>query len=86
MNDLENILPFLALGLLYVGTGPSFSLARTLFRVFTGARFVHTLVYAVYVVPQPGTILLNSKFRFHNYKIKIGYALFQLVPCPGVSE
>ena len=55
LNDLENILPFLVLGLLYVGTGPSFSWARILFRVFTAGRFVHTLVYAVYVVPQQGT-------------------------------
>ena len=56
LNDLENILPFLVLGLLFVGTNPSLSWARTLFRVFTTGRFLHTFVYAVFVIPQPGNV------------------------------
>jgi glutathione S-transferase len=80
LNDLENILPFLALGFLYVGTGPSLNWARTLFRVFTGARFVHTLVYAVYVVPQPGRLqhflyLISFEFSYKYETFVLARAL-----------
>lgn len=61
MNDLENILPFLVLGLIFVGTNPSLSWARTLFRVFTAGRFLHTFVYAIFVIPQPGSIFYQIK-------------------------
>ena len=57
MNDLENILPFLILAFIYVGINPSFSVAVLAFRVFTIARFLHTLVYAVFVIPQPARAL-----------------------------
>ena len=57
LNDLENILPFFVCGLLYVMTGPSAFLAINLFRAFAVARIVHTLVYAVVVVPQPSRAL-----------------------------
>lgn len=53
LNDLENILPYLTAGLFYVLTNPNPMLANTLFPLTTVARFVHTFVYAVYVVPQP---------------------------------
>ncbi|XP_020797755.1 microsomal glutathione S-transferase 1 isoform X2 [Drosophila serrata] len=56
-NDLENILPFFAIGLLYVLTNPSAWLAINLFRAVGIARIVHTLVYAVVVVPQPSRAL-----------------------------
>ncbi|KAM7347417.1 microsomal glutathione S-transferase-like isoform 2-T2 [Cochliomyia hominivorax] len=52
-NDMENILPFLAVGFFYVLTNPATFLAVNLFRIVAIARIVHTLVYAVYVVPQP---------------------------------
>ncbi|XP_031634013.1 microsomal glutathione S-transferase 1-like [Contarinia nasturtii] len=52
-NDMENILPFLSAGLFYVLTDPKPMLAIWLFRVTTMARFLHTFVYAIYVVPQP---------------------------------
>lgn len=45
-NDLENIPAFLACGLLFVVTGPSFLLANILMYGFVGARLVHTLAYA----------------------------------------
>jgi len=57
LNDLENILPFLILAFIYVGINPSFSVAVLAFRVFTIARFLHTLVYAVFVIPQPARAL-----------------------------
>lgn len=56
-NDLENILPFFIIGLLYTLTNPSAFLAINLFRAVGIARVVHTLVYAVVVVPQPARAL-----------------------------
>ncbi|TDG42100.1 hypothetical protein AWZ03_011470 [Drosophila navojoa] len=46
-NDLENILPFFAIGLLYTLTNPSAFLAINLFRAVGISRIVHTLVYAI---------------------------------------
>ncbi|EFX71231.1 hypothetical protein DAPPUDRAFT_231548 [Daphnia pulex] len=57
LNDLENILPFLSLALLYIGTDPNLGTAKFLFRTFTAARFSHTFVYAVVVTPQPARAL-----------------------------
>ncbi|OXA63535.1 microsomal glutathione S-transferase 1 [Folsomia candida] len=53
LNDLENILPFFATAFLYCFTSPAYGTANLLFKVFTGARILHTLVYAVFPVPQP---------------------------------
>lgn len=50
-NDLENVLPFLAVGALYAATGPSATLAGWLFGIFTVARIVHTVVYAMGLQP-----------------------------------
>merc|ERR1719336_1237293 len=44
-NDLENILPFLSLGLLYLFTGPSLFTAKMVFRSFSCLRIVHTIAY-----------------------------------------
>jgi len=44
-NDLENLVPFLSLGLLYVLCG--LPAARLHFYVFTVFRFVHTICYLV---------------------------------------
>ncbi|GAB0094416.1 Glutathione transferase [Sergentomyia squamirostris] len=52
-NDLENIFPFIFVGFFYVLTNPEAALAINLFRAAAIARIVHTLVYAVVVVPQP---------------------------------
>ncbi|XP_053693431.1 microsomal glutathione S-transferase 1-like [Sabethes cyaneus] len=53
LNDLENILPYLVIGFLYALSNPSVFLACNLFRLVGIARIVHTLVYAVFVIPQP---------------------------------
>eukprot|EP00058_Branchiostoma_floridae_P010166 XP_002595654.1 hypothetical protein BRAFLDRAFT_260006 [Branchiostoma floridae] len=50
-NDLENIPAFLAVGLLYVLTGPSSGVALWHFRVFTAARCLHTVAYLAGVQP-----------------------------------
>ncbi|XP_030567915.1 microsomal glutathione S-transferase 1 isoform X2 [Drosophila novamexicana] len=56
-NDMENILPYFIMALIYVCTNPNPLVACNLFRVAAIARIVHTLVYAVYPVPQPSRIL-----------------------------
>ncbi|HVP12916.1 MAG TPA: MAPEG family protein [Phycisphaerae bacterium] len=50
-NDLENILPFLIIGLLYALSGPAFGLAATLFLAFTAARLLHTATYVAEMQP-----------------------------------
>jgi len=52
LNDMENIIPFVLVGLFYVTTNPAASTAILLFRIFTGSRIVHSIVY-LFHVPQP---------------------------------
>ncbi|XP_034489523.1 microsomal glutathione S-transferase 1 isoform X2 [Drosophila innubila] len=56
-NDMENILPYFIMALIYVCTNPNPLVACNLFRVAAVARIVHTLVYALYPVPQPSRII-----------------------------
>ncbi|KAH8396018.1 hypothetical protein KR222_001878 [Zaprionus bogoriensis] len=56
-NDMENILPYFLMALIYVCTDPNPLIACNLFRLAAVARIIHTLVYAVYPVPQPARIL-----------------------------
>ncbi|XP_067915069.1 microsomal glutathione S-transferase 1-like [Heterodontus francisci] len=51
-NDLENIVPFIGIGLLYVLTDPGLSTALLHFRIFAGSRIFHTIAYLV-PFPQP---------------------------------
>ncbi|KAM7377793.1 hypothetical protein PAMA_012945 [Pampus argenteus] len=44
-NDLENIIPFVVVGLLYALTGPELSTALLHFRLFAGSRIFHTIIY-----------------------------------------
>lgn len=78
LNDLESILPFLIIALLYCFTSPDPAMAHFLFKVFTGARIIHTLVYAVVPLPQPArgaafftgmgvTVFLTFKVLCHFY-------------------
>lgn len=53
MNDLENILPYLIIGLVYVLTNPNTTAAAWLFRIGATARIIHTIIYAIKPVPQP---------------------------------
>lgn len=57
LNDLENIPAFWVAGLLYCLTNPEPALAINLFRAFTAARVLHTIVYAVVPIPQPARAL-----------------------------
>ncbi|XP_041059286.1 microsomal glutathione S-transferase 1-like [Carcharodon carcharias] len=51
-NDLENIVPFMGIGLLYTLTGPDLSTALLHFRIFAGSRIFHSIAYLV-PLPQP---------------------------------
>jgi len=55
-NDLENVLPFVLIGAMYITTNPTLSCAKIVFRVWTLARYIHTYVY-VMQVPQPSRAL-----------------------------
>ncbi|NXP27496.1 MGST1 transferase, partial [Scytalopus superciliaris] len=52
LNDLENIVPFAGIGLLYALSGPELSTALMHFRIFAGARILHTFAYLI-PLPQP---------------------------------
>lgn len=56
-NDMENILPFFAVGLIYVLISPDPFIAINLFRAVAISRIIHTFVYAVVVIPQPARVL-----------------------------
>ncbi|XP_017287152.1 microsomal glutathione S-transferase 1 [Kryptolebias marmoratus] len=51
-NDLENVVPFFFIGLLYALTGPELSTALLHFRAFTAFRIFHTIAY-INALPQP---------------------------------
>ena len=53
LNDLENIPIFLLTGVIFVLSDPDLVFALMLFRLYTLARIIHTIVYAVYVIRQP---------------------------------
>lgn len=56
LNDLENIVPFVGIGLLYSLSGPDLSTAIMHFRLFVGARIYHTIAYLL-PLPQPNRAL-----------------------------
>ncbi|CAK8689000.1 unnamed protein product [Clavelina lepadiformis] len=45
LNDLENVIPFVLLGLLFVGTNPDPTTALWHFRIFLAARVLHSIAY-----------------------------------------
>ena len=57
LNDMENIIPFIALILLYAASGAGDTCCVTLVsKIFTAARFLHTVVY-IGEVRQPARVL-----------------------------
>ncbi|VDI23108.1 Hypothetical predicted protein [Mytilus galloprovincialis] len=56
LNDLENVIPFVLIGLLYVCTKPDPSTALMHFRAFAGFRIFHTFAYLI-PLPQPSRAL-----------------------------
>ncbi|XP_014249158.1 microsomal glutathione S-transferase 1-like [Cimex lectularius] len=53
LNDMENIPIFMITGLIFVASDPNVIFALMMFRLYTIGRFLHTVVYTVYVVKQP---------------------------------
>lgn len=68
---MENILPSLVVGLLYVMTNPTPVVACILFKLAACARILHTVVYAILPTPQPSRVL---SFAVH-YLITIYMAI-----------
>lgn len=56
LNDLENVLPFVLVGALYVLTDPDIETATWHFRLFAGFRILHTIAY-MFAVPQPTRLI-----------------------------
>ncbi|XP_057709852.1 microsomal glutathione S-transferase 1-like [Corythoichthys intestinalis] len=52
LNDLENVVPFVLVGLFYALSGPQLSTALLHFRIFAGCRIFHTISY-IGAFPQP---------------------------------
>lgn len=50
-NDLENILPYFGVGLIYALTGPSLLAAGIYFIGFTAARVLHSVFYIMEMQP-----------------------------------
>ncbi|KAL4089768.1 hypothetical protein QTP88_024739 [Uroleucon formosanum] len=53
LNDLENIPLFFFVCYGYLLTMPNVYIATNLIRLFVASRIIHTIVYAVVVLPQP---------------------------------
>lgn len=50
---MENILPYAIIALFYVLSDPNVLAAKILIGIAVGARFLHTIAYAIFVIPQP---------------------------------
>ena len=62
LNDLENIIPFVLVGLFYIGTRPKFDCALWHFRIFLLSRLLHTIAYQVDLK----VYVAFARFRFIN--------------------
>ncbi|KAM4541146.1 microsomal glutathione S-transferase 1.2 [Fundulus diaphanus] len=76
LNDLENIIPFFFIGLLYALSGPELSSALLHFRIFTGARLFHSFAY-ILALPQPSRAL--SYFLGMLVTFSMAYSLLSKV-------
>ncbi|KAG9467841.1 microsomal glutathione S-transferase 1 [Eleutherodactylus coqui] len=52
LNDIENIVPFVTVGLLYTLSNPDLFYALLHFRIFVASRVLHTIAYLA-PIPQP---------------------------------
>lgn len=63
-NDLENILPFFGVGLIYALSEPSLGMARFLFAGFAISRIVHTVVYLRGLQPHRSIAFMSGMLFF----------------------
>lgn len=73
-NDLENIFPWFLMTLVWLTTGPSYTMAMLLIRTFVIARIVHTIAYAI-LAKQPHRAIA----WFIGYGITIYQAIATLI-------
>ncbi|XP_063786717.1 microsomal glutathione S-transferase 1 [Pseudophryne corroboree] len=76
LNDLENIVPFIGLGLVYALSNPDLHVALLHFRIFAGSRVLHTISYLV-PLPQPSRALTFSAGLLVN--VSMAYATLRSV-------
>ena len=74
-NDLENILPFFAIGFLYVLTGPSHAVAATLIVAFTVARVAHTAVYIAGLQPWRTVVFAVAQIALYLMALIVLFSL-----------
>ncbi|XP_038626269.1 microsomal glutathione S-transferase 1 [Tachyglossus aculeatus] len=74
LNDLENVVPFLGIGLLYALSGPDLASALLHFRLFVGARLYHTVAYLA-PLPQPNRGL--AFFVGYGVTLSMAYRLLR---------
>jgi len=80
LNDLENVIPFVLIGLLYVATSPALSTALLHFRLFAGSRLFHSVAYLL-PLPQPSRALgffvgyLTTFSMAYSAAAAVGFAL-----------
>ncbi|XP_060877044.1 microsomal glutathione S-transferase 1-like [Metopolophium dirhodum] len=77
LNDLENIPIFLITGLLLVASKPQEMIANNLFRIYTFVRIMHTISYAVFVLPQPTRAILFIAGAIINI-IMVAYVILSM--------
>ncbi|CAJ0960184.1 unnamed protein product [Ranitomeya imitator] len=73
LNDIENIIPFVGVGLFYVLSNPDLYFALLHFRVFVASRVLHTISYLM-PLPQPSRALTF----FVGYLVTVSMAVFTL--------
>ncbi|KAK7504480.1 hypothetical protein BaRGS_00004346 [Batillaria attramentaria] len=76
LNDLENVIPFVLIGLLYVTTSPNLSTAVLHFRLFAGARLFHSVAYLL-PLPQPSRAL--GFFIGYFSTFSMAYSIFSKI-------
>uniref|UniRef100_A0A8C5QWM4 Microsomal glutathione S-transferase 1 n=1 Tax=Leptobrachium leishanense TaxID=445787 RepID=A0A8C5QWM4_9ANUR len=74
LNDIENIIPFIGIGLMYVFSNPDLFTALLHFRIFAGSRIFHTIAYLT-PLPQPSRAL--GWFVGYAVTISMGYRVLQ---------
>lgn len=59
LNDLENVIPFIIIGLLFILTEPNVKVGAWLFRIVGIVRILHSIFYAIHPVRQPTRAILH---------------------------
>lgn len=72
---MENILPYLVVALFYVLTNPPPTLAIVCLISATVIRILHTIVYAIVVVPQPSRAICF----FIHWGISVYFAVAAII-------